>query len=341
MAKLIVTSEVSEPLRARGIKTAGRFVSLSRIVGTAQEEDLSEPTNCRGFGRVRHFGSRSSVGWPGNPLPVLPAQRFLANRTDPIDAGRAQVFQNSVCNWRCWYCYVPFSMLKGDPKKSEFIAVDEMVDWYLDEPNRPSILDLSGGQPDLIPEWIPWTMEALRNRGAQDAVYLWSDDNLSNDFAFRYLTDEQWETIASYPGYGRVGCFKGFDEASFSFNTGADPTEFANQFDIFRRLNATGVDLYAYVTLTSPRPACPDPGGSIRRLLDRLSDIDEQLPLRTVPLEVQVFTPTQRRIREDHESAIRYQHELVAAWNEELALRFGLDQLKAHGVLPTPPRTNE
>jgi uncharacterized Fe-S cluster-containing radical SAM superfamily protein len=332
MAKLIVTSEVSEPLRERGIDVSTRSVSLSRIAESAQAEDLSEPTNCHGFGRIRHFGCHPSPGWPDNPLPIIPARRFFGHRAPELIRGRAQVFQNSVCNWRCWYCYVPFSMLKGDPAKSEMIPVAAMVDWYLAEPDRPPILDLSGGQPDLTPEWVPWTIEALIERGAGDDVYLWSDDNLSNDFAFRYLSDDDWNRMVSHRGYGRVGCFKGFDETSFSFNTGADPAEFASQFDIFQRLHVTGIDLYAYITLTCPRPDRPDPGGSARSMLDRLSEIDERVPLRTVPLEVKVFTPTQRRIKADHESALAYQHDLIAAWNSEMESRFTAVDLADHGL---------
>lgn len=332
MAKLIVTEEVSGRLRERGIDVSTRSVSLSRIAGSAQAEDISEPTNCHGFGRIRHFGYRTSPGWPDNPLPLLPAQRFFRDREPKPSLGRAQVFQNSVCNWRCWYCYVPFSMLKGDPDKSEMVSVATMVDWYLDEPERPPILDLSGGQPDLTPEWVPWTIEALIARGLGEDVYLWSDDNLSNDFAFRYLSDDDWNTMVSHRGYGRVGCFKGFDEASFSFNTGADPAEFGNQFDIFRRLYATGIDLYAYITLTCPRPDRPDPGGSARSMLDRLSGIDERLPLRTVPLEVKVFTPTQRRVKADQESALAYQRDLIAAWNLEMETRFSAVDMAEHGL---------
>lgn len=330
--RLILTEDVSLPLRERGVDISTRSVSLSRIDGSAQAEDLSEPTNCHGFGRIRHFGQDPSAGWPENPLPIVPAERFLGLKTSGLEGGRAQVFQNSVCNWRCWYCYVPFSMLKGDPTKSEMVPVATMVDWYLAETDRPAVLDLSGGQPDLIPEWVPWTIEALRERNVSDEVFLWSDDNLSNDFAFRYLSDEDWNTMASHAGYGRVGCFKGFDEASFSFNTAARPEDFAKQFDIFRRLNDTGIDLYAYVTLTCPRPDRPDTAGAVRSMLDRLSNIDEVLPLRTVPLEVKVFTPTQRRVKAQHLSALGYQQELIAAWNSEMQSRFTTADLIGHGL---------
>lgn len=331
MPRLILTSEVSMPLRDRAIDPKSRSISISRIQDSPQERDLSEPVNCHGFGRIRHFGAPTPSAWPSNPLPVLPAARFFEDRM-PRDLRRAQVFQNSVCNWRCWYCYVPFSMLKGDPAKSEFIPVDQLIDWYRSEPNPPAILDLSGGQPDLTPEWIPWTIQALMDRGIQDDVYLWSDDNLSNDFAFAYLSEADWDLMRSYPGYGRVGCFKGFDDSSFSFNTGAEPHNFQTQFDVFRRLLERGIDLYAYITLTCPRPSHPDPAGSVRTMLDRLGEIDERLPLRTVPLEIQVFSPMLRRLRELERSALDYQHEVAEAWMDELEKRFALEELEASGL---------
>ena len=55
----------------------------------------------------------------------------------------------------------------------------------------PLVIDLTGGQPDITPEWVPWMMEALIDRGLSNHVYLWSDDNLSNDFFWKYLTEEQ------------------------------------------------------------------------------------------------------------------------------------------------------
>ena len=65
-----------------------------------------------GFGRIRHFRRSTSPGWPSNPLPIDPACKFLG--TPAEDVARAQVFQNAVCNWRCWYCFVPFELLSAN-----------------------------------------------------------------------------------------------------------------------------------------------------------------------------------------------------------------------------------
>ena len=117
-----------------------------------------------------------------------------------------------------------------------------------------------------MPEWVLWTMEALRSRGVEGQVYLWSDDNLSNDYFWRYLNERQQALVASFKGYGRVGCFKGWDEQSFSFNTHARPELFERQFELFGRLLKTGIDLYAYATFTADDGH--DVPGGMKRFVD-------------------------------------------------------------------------
>ena len=50
---------------------------ISRLGGSAQEPDLTLPSKCGGYGRVRHFRLDTSPGWPFNPLPILPACKAL------------------------------------------------------------------------------------------------------------------------------------------------------------------------------------------------------------------------------------------------------------------------
>ena len=91
--------------------------------------------------------------------------------------------------------------------------------------------------------------------GIQDEVYLWSDDNLSCDHFWRFLTTAQQEFVASYPNYGRVACFKGFDPQSFAFNSQRGKEWFERQFELMSRLVGSGMDVYGYVTLTTPKRA--------------------------------------------------------------------------------------
>ena len=322
------TGRLSAELRSRSFDPDGRRLLITNYVGSEQERDLSEPPNCGGFGRIRHFRRATSAGWPSNPLPIDPACRALG--LPATDVLRAQAFQNAACNWRCWYCYVPFDLLAAKQEYSGWLSAGELVDLYLAEPDRSTVIDLTGGQPDLTPEWVPWVMEALESRGLGDSVYLWSDDNLSNDYFWRYLTAQDHERVARYRMYGRVCCFKGFDANSFAFNTRADTSLFDQQFALMNRLLDLGIDLYAYATFTAPSPAgIPD---AMARFVDRLQALDPNLPLRTVPLEIRVFTPVEKRMDSIKAGAIAHQQAAIEAWNYELERRFASSERERNVV---------
>lgn len=312
------TEEMSRRFRAEAVDIEGCRVRVTNFRGTAQEFDLTEPPNCNGIGRIRHFRRATSPGWPENPLPIDPACRAL--RLPSLDVIRAQAFQSAVCNWRCWYCFVPFDLLRANTKHSALLSAAELIDLYLGQSNRPRVLDLTGGQPDLTPEWVPWTLRALRSRGLDKEVYVWSDDNLSNDYFWRYLSRDDVDFIAAYQNYGRVTCFKGFDPESFAFNTKAPAELFDRQFKLLDRLLDVGIDLYCYVTLTCPAVESIGPG--VCRFLDRLQELDVNLPLRVVPLEVRIFTPVSQRLNVLTNSALKHQQIAIEVWQREMERRF-------------------
>ena len=320
-ASHIDTESVSLHLRAKGIDVNNKAILITNFLGSKQQEDLTEPPNCRGFGRIRHFKLQQGGNWPSNPLPILPASIALNQAYD--NQIRAQVFQNAICNWRCWYCFVDYSLLKGSSKHASFLTCDEMLDMYLDQDDPPPMIDLTGGQPDLTPEWIPWMMDALRAKGLEEKIFLWSDDNLSNDFFWRYLTDKQIESIISYKKYSRVCCFKGIDEASFALNTKANPALFDNQFDLIYRLLRSGLDLYSYITLTAESNT--DFESTIPRFFDKAQKVHENLPLRIVPLEVLEFTPVVNRMNAVFEDMKKGQYKAIQIWLRELQSRFSIE----------------
>jgi hypothetical protein len=113
---------------------------------------------------------------------------------------------------------------------------------------------------------------------------------------------------------------QGFNAESFSFNTQADPSLYAQQFELMRRMVGLGVDLYAYVTLTAPsRENIRD---DVRDFVDRLQTVAENLPLRTVPLEIRVFTPVASRMDDAKRRAMENQQLAIEAWTQELERRF-------------------
>ena len=307
---LIDTASMAARMRAKIFRPQTREILISRVGGSAQETDITSPVNCGGLGRVRHFQRATAEGWPDNFLPIDPAARALA--LPPAPMMEAQVFQNAACAWRCWYCFVPFELLGGDERRSEWVTAEDLVDRYAALEARPPILDLSGGSPDLTPEWVPWTIEALERAGIADETYLWSDDNLSTDLVFDLLDDEQKAAMAR-ANYGRVCCFKGFDANSFAFNTGATPDGFELQFERFARYMNLGLDLYGYVTLTGPSLDGVEEG--VAKFYERLRSIWPALPSRTVPLRIEAFGPVaQRNAGHDLSIALAVQEVAIRAW---------------------------
>jgi uncharacterized Fe-S cluster-containing radical SAM superfamily protein len=319
---IIDTDAVSDRYRRLSVDTDGKRLLVTKFSGTEQEKDFTEPANCEGFGRIRHFRRESGNGWMPNPLPIDPARKAL--KLPAADIIRAQVFQNAVCNWRCWYCFVPFELLAGNRKYSDWLSPSQLLDLYLKEPNPPLMIDLTGGQPDITPEWVAWMMNEIKERGLEENVYLWSDDNLSNDYFWQFLSEKEREMIGTYQNYGRVCCFKGFNSDSFAFNTLADANLFQRQFELMKRLLTTGIDLYAYATFTTPSKVGIE--DDMRHFVDELQKLNENLPLRTVPLQVEVFTPVQKRLDEDKTQALKYQWIAVEAWQKEMEKRFSCEQ---------------
>jgi hypothetical protein len=89
---------------------------------------------------------------------------------------------------------------------------------------------------------------------------------------------------------------------------------------LFERYLALGIDIYAYATFTATVHS--NIAQSMTTFVDRLQQIHSNLPLRTVPLQIRPFSPTQARPDSSHELAIRLQEEAIACWNDELERRF-------------------
>lgn len=333
---VINTEALSARYREASVDLHNKRLLITNFYNTQQENDLTEPPNCKGFGRVRHFRRSSNNDWPSNPLPIDPACRALGlQATNMI---RAQVFQSAACNWRCWYCFVPFELLSANRKYSEWMSPSQLIDLYLDQPDPPSMIDLTGGQPDLVPEWVPWMMAELKERGLEHQVYLWSDDNLSNDYFWQFLSNAALELVAAYPNYGRVCCFKGFNAESFAFNTRAESALFDQQFQLMKRLLKLGIDLYAYATFTTP--AASEIVSDMARFIDRLQEIDHNLPLRTVPLEIQTFTPVKGRLNDVTQMGLKNQCLAIEAWKTELENRYSSIE-RSQSITDVPLHTKQ
>lgn len=317
MTALLDVEHMNAVMRERCVDLENRAVLLSRIAGSEQEVDLTLPPNLGGIGRIRHFRSKGAPDWPENPYPGLPAANALGGQFEPTT--RAQLVQIAGCGMRCWYCFVPYRLLAGSESRSRWVTARQLVDLYASLPNRPRILVLSGGSPDIAPEWVSWVLSAIDESGLQTSSFVWSDDNLSSSLMLEENFRPHLDVLRSHGNYGRIACLKGFDAGSFTFNTQSEPSGFERQLDILDGYLGLGLNLYGYITLTSERSS----GAvvAIAQLMDRIQERNEGFLERLLPLRVEKYGAMRSRVTPARNKALAIQDEVLAIWLEELARR--------------------
>jgi organic radical activating enzyme len=299
---------------------------ISKIEGSEQEMDLTLPPNCNGYGRIRHFKRNISSDWGKNPLPIDPAVRSL--NLPCTDEMEAEVFQIASCNARCWYCFVPQSLEIADTSNSDWFTADKIIELFANERNNIKIIDLSGGNPELAPEWILETMKSLERRKLVDEIYLWSDDALTTDFAFKYLHHSDIRYMSKYKNYGKVCCFKGFDSSSFCFNTSLPSEYYDIQFTNFEKYVNMGFDIYGYVTFTTD--SLKDLEKRMDSFISRLRNIHNLLPLRIVPLKIILFDTVKIIYADKYQKCLDNQKIVFHEWLKQLNKYYSKEQLNAN-----------
>lgn len=294
---------------------------MTKFPGSDQAMDLSLPPNCGGYGRIHHFRLEPDPNWITNPLPTLPACKYLG--LPVTDVLLAQVFQLAACDFRCWYCFVDFELLSASPKHSDMVAPRYLLQTMLDEKVNSQVIDLSGGQPDLVPEYALWFLKAREELDLEQSHFVWADDNLSTDNMWRCLTGKEIEFMLQAPGFARVGCLKGFDAESFTFNTRADGALFDRQIELLGRFVRAGFNEYGYITIATMNT--DDLQGKMARLLDSIQTrVHPNFPLRIVPLRIFSFKANADRYSQKAETN---QFRALEAWLAEMQQRFSADEL--------------
>jgi uncharacterized Fe-S cluster-containing radical SAM superfamily protein len=317
MTTLLDVERMNAVMRERCVDLDNKSVLLSDIAGSEQEADLTLPPNLGGIGRIRHFRSQGAPGWPENPYPGLPSAIALGGQFEPTT--RAQLVQIAGCGMRCWYCFVPYRLLAGSESQSTWVTARQLVDLYAGLSDRPRILVLSGGSPDIAPEWVSWVLSAIHARGLEASSFVWSDDNLSSTLMLEEEFRPHLDILRYHRNYGRVACLKGFDAASFTFNTHSEATGFERQLNILDGYLGLGLNLYGYITLTSERSS--GAREAIARLMDRIEKRDEGFLRRLLPLRVEKYGAMRSRLTPERNNALTIQDEVLAIWLEELAMR--------------------
>ncbi len=83
--------------------------------------------------------------------------------------------------------------------------------------------------------------------------------------------------------------------------------------------------MYAYVTLTSP--SSDKIPSRMKSFVDRLQSVHENLPLRTIPLEIQQYSPMKKRFKGKKMDALDNQRIAIDAWRGEIEERFSWQEL--------------
>lgn len=322
-SNLIDSDRLATTMRARIFKPYSKQLLIANLRGTLEAQDSYTELNCDGLGRVRTFANFLMHADGGDVTERSRIRRMLLEGYPQRNETRTQVFQLAGCAWRCWYCYVDEDRLSGDPRVGKWMNCDELVDLYFKGENPPDVLDLSGGQPDLVPIWPGLMLEALRRSGKERHVFLRSEDNLTFPLSADPAEGKHYEELIAWGKYSRIGCFKGFDEASFSQNTGAKPEFFARQMEVAKSIVERGISFFAHATFT----AVPDEriGQKVGKFIDGLQRVHHYLPLRVVPLTIRAVPAwAGRRVGAQGDSQSG-QDMALDAWFNEICKRFSLN----------------
>lgn len=298
----------------------GKEFLISKLHNSPQEADLSIAPNCDGFGRLREF-KRNKSDWPSNALPLDPAFRALNLPFE--DRILVQIFQIAACNAHCWYCFVPDEMKTADETKAKWFTAKGLLDLFEKSEIDAKVIDLSGGNPELVPEWTIHMMREIERRNLN--IYLWSDDTLTTDYTFSVLSKDDINYLVNYRKYGKVCCLKGFDEETFAFNSGLSPHQFENQLLYLKKYVDLGLDVYGYFTMTCPNTDHIE--RKIRNIMDKLQAIHAYMPLRFSLLKIVEFSPVKARMHRIHEDALGNQYVAMETWYNELNRRFSTKEL--------------
>jgi uncharacterized Fe-S cluster-containing radical SAM superfamily protein len=291
-------------------------ILLVNFSESGQEKDISSGINCEGFGR-KHTPPVWSEKWIRTRERILPAATKLGVRAEEVSI--CQVFQVAGCNFRCWFCYLTDEMRQATCKAG-YLTTDEMLHKLLKDPSPPRVLVLSGGSPDLVPEWLPLILKSIQKRNLENYFYVWWDTNLSTYFLWTYLSSSDWNLVKNFRNLGIQATLKGITPYNFYENTGVQPRYFYRQLDILSKLIRSGLDVYPFLTLTISQ--IDNIQEDVAHFMDLLQKIHPLLPLKTTPLEIKVYTPTRRRMNPQREQMLKNQYIALSFWLAELRKRF-------------------
>jgi uncharacterized Fe-S cluster-containing radical SAM superfamily protein len=261
---------------------------------------------------------------------------------DPRDYNRVFAIQLNGCDYECNYCFVPRDLNKPELGKGKLFSAEEMLQNFLKarqyyskkDQKPPNVVRLTGGEvTTVVPELIVDVHREIENRGLSSTVYLWVDCNLSTK---RYVSslESELKDIAKNKNFGMVGCLKAVGDGEsgkedFALVTKAPPEYFEKQFEVLDYLvNEIQADFFVYLVpfVSGGKSAV------VQRLtscVERLREIDPNLPLRTNILQIKHYGPAvenESLARKEGRPLPWYDERMVfEAWYYEVLPKFYTD----------------
>ncbi len=174
------------------------------------------------------------------PEPYQVAQYYCGGTWNDFNA--PFTIQVGFCNLDCRWCYVPKELKRCEV--GAYFSAREIIDIWKKNEDK-GVLRISGGEAFLAPEFLIEVGKELKDLN-EKGRYLWIDTNLLGN---KYIEVTKCLSELNIP-FGICGCFKGFDETTFEFNTQRNGNLYNLQFENANKiLNNIGKygELFFYV----------------------------------------------------------------------------------------------
>jgi len=217
------------------------------------------------------------------PEPYQVAQYYCGGTWN--DYNSPFTIQIGFCNLDCFWCFVSDELKNGTTGR--FFSAKEIINIWATNEDK-GILRLSGGEPFLAPDFIIELGKEIRKCN-NSRLYLWIDTNLLGTGYERVVKKLSTLDIP----FGICGCFKGFDEKDFEYNTRKNGKLFYKQFinakEILNNLGKKG-ELFFYIPEILEKIKSDEIENKIFSLIELLtSKIHPLAPLRTTILYIKEY----------------------------------------------------
>ncbi|MEM4536525.1 MAG: radical SAM protein [Nitrososphaerota archaeon] len=242
--------------------------------------------------------------------------------------------QIAVCNFHCWYCYVPDELKSGSKEYSQYMSAEEILDTFLSIRNgnedKYNILRISGGEPFLVPDLVLEILELVEKRDLSDMVCIWSETNLSpfikNDqgeiLAQSWLkeSNRSLQEFSNFKNFVLHPCLHGTTPTNLEEVTLVKGNYYTELLEALKVLVDYKIDIYP----TFSSNTCTVDG--IKDIFYRLKSINEKLPLRVALIEYHLdYEPIDLRLsRSRRKGYLNGKRGLISRWDELLKQHYGV-----------------